>query len=164
MNRSLEPLALLIKQTQHRQNRMMEAALSPLDVSLVQWNALREIDRNSGSSMHRLAELTFNSDQAFGTLTARLGRLGLIKQRPGTGRALITELTARGKSVFDQGYPLIIGVCATFLGSLTEAERRLLTSLLTKVLITESQMPARSKVGARNSLEAARTRDRALTD
>ena len=156
MNRSLEPLALLIKQTQHRQNRMMEAALSPLDVSLVQWNALREIDRNSGSSMHRLAELTFNSDQAFGTLTARLGRLGLIKQRPGTGRALITELTARGKSVFDQGYPLIIGVCATSLGSLTEAERRLLTSLLTKVLSTESQMPARSKAAARNPLEAVR--------
>jgi hypothetical protein len=35
---------------------------------LVQWNALREIERNPGCSQHRLAERTFNSDQAFGSL------------------------------------------------------------------------------------------------
>ena len=68
MERSLEPLALLIKRAQHRQNRMMAASLEPLGVSLAQWNALREIDRNPGAPLRRLAEASFNSDQAIGTL------------------------------------------------------------------------------------------------
>ncbi len=72
MSSSLEPLGLLIKTVQHRHHRTLDAKLAPLGVSLVQWSALREIDRHPGVSMHRLAELTFNSDQAFGTLATRL--------------------------------------------------------------------------------------------
>ena len=65
MSSTLEPLALLIKQAQHRHHQALDTALTPLGISLVQWNALREIHRHPDSSQHRLAELTFNSDQLF---------------------------------------------------------------------------------------------------
>ena len=134
MERSLEPLALLVKQVQHLQNRKMAASLEPLGVSLAQWNAMREIDRHPGASLRKLAEASFNSDQAFGTLVARLERLGMVVQRPGKGRALVTELTDAGERVLHAGYPAIMGVCAKLLGALGEAECGLLEGLLNKVL------------------------------
>ena len=91
MNRSLEPLALLIKKAQFRQNRQMEEKVNQVGITLVQWNALREIDRNPSCSMHFLAELTFNSDQAFGKLVARLLRSGLVQRQSGAGRALVQQ-------------------------------------------------------------------------
>jgi len=134
MKTSLEPLAALIKKAQHRQNRMMEASLHHLGISLVQWNALREIDRNPGCSQHRLAELTFNSDQAFGTLITRLQRLGLVKRRPGAGRAIVVQLTAEGKSLLRQGAPHIVDVCATSFAALTDHDRDVLAALMLKLL------------------------------
>lgn len=72
-------------------------------VTLVQWNALREIDRNPAASMHLLAELTFNPDQAFGTLAHNLLRAGLIKRQQGQGRVLIPVLTERGPVLLMEG-------------------------------------------------------------
>ena len=43
--------------------------------------------------MHRLAEVSFNSDQAFGTLATRLIRAGLIARDAGPGRVLTHRLT-----------------------------------------------------------------------
>ena len=86
MSSALESLALLIKQAQHRNHQALDAVLAPMGISFVQWNALREIHRHPDSSQHRLAELTFNSDQSFGRLTTRLRRSKLVTRRPGAGR------------------------------------------------------------------------------
>ena len=53
-------------------HRGANEALAELDISLVQWDALRHMDRNPGASLHDLAQLTFQTDQSFGALAARM--------------------------------------------------------------------------------------------
>src|ERR1700679_3259702 len=104
----LENLGLIIKRVQARNHRSLDERLSRLGISLVQWNALREIDRNPGRSAHALAELTFNSDQAFGALTTRLERLCFVQRQNGKGRAIHQILTAKGKQMQEQGYEIYL--------------------------------------------------------
>ncbi len=134
---SLEHLGLLVKQLQHRHHRALDARLAPLGISLVQWNALREIVRHPGSSQHRLAEITFNSDQAFGTLLTRLLRLGLVERHPGAGHATVHHLTAKGETLFQEGHTLVLEVFAQSFAPLNEDERALLCGLLAKMLGNE---------------------------
>jgi len=134
MSSSIEAVALLIKKAQHRHHRWMDAALAALDLTLVQWNALREIHRNPGASMHRLADLTFNSDQAFGMLATRLLRAGLILRVQGPGRATQHRLTEKGEALFRQGDVLVQEIFAKSFASLSEPERDALAALLTKLL------------------------------
>lgn len=130
----LENLGLAIKRLQHRNYRALDAKLAPLGISLVQWSALREIENNPGLCMHRLAEITFNSDQAFGTLMARLLRQRLIERQPGTGRANIHLLTPRGRTLLSEGYKGVRRVLAKTFAALSADERAQLQSLLAKVL------------------------------
>ena len=138
MSSVLEPLGRLIKQAQYRHHRAMDANLAVLGITLVQWNALREIDRHPGSTMHALAELTFNSDQAFGTLATRMLRDGLIERRPGLGRATLHSLTPKGKTLLDQGRVIALEVLANSFAPLDEDERAMLSALLRK-LVGEDQ-------------------------
>ena len=130
----LEILGFSIKRLQYRNQRAADAQLASLGISLVQWNALREIERNPGLSMHRLAELTFNSDQAFGTLMARLLRQKLIERQPGTGRANVHRLTPHGRTLVAGGHKCLRQVLARTFAPLSAEERTRLQSLLTKVL------------------------------
>jgi DNA-binding MarR family transcriptional regulator len=131
----LESLGLAIKRIQHRHHRALDGKMSAaLGISLVQWNALREIDRNPGSAMHALAELTFNSDQAFGTLAQRLKRLGLVKQKPGPGRAIVLGLTDKGLELRRRGQAILLEVATNSFAPLNERERVTLLKLLTKML------------------------------
>src|SRR5471030_618092 len=131
MTISLEALGLLVKQAQHRQHRALEAQLAPLGVSLVQWNALREIDRHPGSTMHGLAELTFNSDQAFGTLVTRLMKMGLVARQPGQGRAMLHTLTPAGAAMLHQCHQVVPKVTSDNFAPLSQADRKELSRLLT---------------------------------
>ena len=137
MTISLEALGLLVKKAQHRQHRALEAQLAPLGVSLVQWNALREIDRNPGSTMHGLAELTFNSDQAFGTLVTRLMKMGLVERRSGLGRAMIHTLTPEGSAKLRQCQQVVPKVTSQNFAPLSEADRKELSRLLTMLVDSE---------------------------
>ena len=84
--------------------------------------------------MHRLAALTFNSDQAFGTLATRLRKLGLIERLPGGGRAMVHGLTPKGRTLLGAGRPLVQKVLSQSFAPLTEAERATLQELLSKLL------------------------------
>lgn len=134
MSRALEDLGLSLKKVQSRHHRALDAQLLRLGVSLVQWNALREIDRNPGSTAHRLAELTFNSDQAFGTLTTRLLRLGFIERQSGPGRANTHRLTPGGKVMLTKGQEVMQKVLMASFASLSQEERTTLSKILTKLL------------------------------
>ena len=135
MSRTLEELGLNLKKVQSRHHRALDAQLLRLGVSLVQWNALREIDRNPGSTAHRLAELTFNSDQAFGTLTTRLLRLGFIERHPGPGRANMHRLTPSGKVMLAKGQEVMQKVLTASFAPLSQEERTTLWKILTKLLV-----------------------------
>ena len=139
MSISLEALGHLIKTVQHRHHRALDTALGALGISLVQWNALREIDRNPAASMHRLAELTFNSDQAFGTLVSRLLRAGLIERRQGRGRVLVHALTEEGKLLFDKGLLRHDAVLETSFAALSGDEQNTLGTVLAKLI--QSSIP-----------------------
>lgn len=134
MSSPLESLGLLVKRAQYRNHRALDAKLVPLGISLVQWNAMREIHRNPGSSMHDVAELTFNSDQAFGALTKRLIRQGLVERRPGRGRVTVHRLTAKGEILLDQATGIVSAVLVTLFAPLSKEERAALGALLTKLL------------------------------
>ena len=152
MSKHLERLALLIKKAQHRHHRLLDAQLTAnLGVSLVQWGALREIHRNPTESMHQLAKLTFNSDQAFGALTTRLLRLGLIKRSPGKGRAVIHSLTEKGERLLQQGRKFVFAALEQSFAVLSEEECAVLLGLFTKLLSqgTERSTLRRARRGVR---------------
>ncbi|USQ86074.1 MarR family transcriptional regulator [Streptomyces phaeoluteigriseus] len=130
MTTDLEALGLAIKRAQHRNHRTMDAALREIGVTLVQWDALRAIDRMPGASGHELAVATFQSDQAFGTLAGRLVERGLIARSAGRGRRFEHILTEAGRTALAEGQQLSIGVLQDLFAPLDEARRtELLRSL-----------------------------------
>ena len=130
----LEQLGLSIKRLQDRHHRAVETRLADVGVTLAQWHALREIDRHPGSSQTRLAELTFNSAQAFGTLVARMEAADLVARDSGTGRALAVHLTPKGKRLLKEGRRPVQEVLKASFQNLDEAERASLQQLLDKAL------------------------------
>jgi DNA-binding MarR family transcriptional regulator len=96
MPRRLPEIGLDVKRLQMRHHRAINARLAPLGVSLVQWDTLRHLDQNPDASLHALAQLTFQTDQSFGALAARMADRGLIVRVPGGGRAVRHRLTAKG--------------------------------------------------------------------
>ncbi|MGU3409737.1 MarR family winged helix-turn-helix transcriptional regulator [Microbacterium sp. M1A1_1b] len=130
MTTDLERLGQAIKRTQWRNHRTMDTALHHVGVTLVQWDALRAIDRMPGASGHDLAVATFQSDQAFGTLATRMVDRGLIVRSAGQGRRIEHALTPAGRSALDQGHRIAGQVLDDLFAPLGEAERRTLADLL----------------------------------
>ena len=136
MSKQLEELALSIKQAQDRQHRALDAALAEVGITLVQWHAMREIDRNPGCSQSALSALTFNSNQALGTLLQRLAKSGLVTHESGGGRAITHTLTPEGKARMEQGRSVVHRVYKTLFGAINADEREQLLGLLRKMLAT----------------------------
>jgi DNA-binding MarR family transcriptional regulator len=103
-------------------------------LTLVQWNALREINRNPEQPLRQLARLTFNSDQAFGALATRLVARGYVKRRSGFGRATIHELTSLGKSSLGKADNVVHEVVTSSFAELSKQDRDSLHSMLSKIL------------------------------
>ena len=134
MTVELENLALAIKRLQYRHHRTLDARLAPLGITLVQWDALRAISRHSNASSHRLAQLTFQTDQSFGALANRLVARGLINRVAGPGRALRHCLTPAGEALLSEGYPMYDEVLSKSFSPLSSTERDTLYDLLTRLL------------------------------
>jgi len=133
MTTDLEALGLAIKRAQYRNHRTMDAALREIGVSLVQWDALRAIERMPGASGHELAVATFQSDQAFGTLASRLVERGLIVRSAGHGRRVAHTLTEAGHTALVEGRQLSIGVLEDLFAPLDDAQRTALLRSLRKL-------------------------------
>lgn len=127
---SLEMLGQTIKRAQYRNHRTMDAALRELGVTLVQWDALRAIERMPGASGHDLAVATFQSDQAFGTLANRLDQRGLIARTAGHGRRIEHTLTDEGRQILVDGHAIAGSVLADLFSPLAEEDRATLLRLL----------------------------------
>ena len=84
--------------------------------------------------MHRLAEVSFNSDQAFGTLATRLIRAGLIARDEGPGRVLTHRLTPAGEAALRAGRGPANRVVEASLSVLSVEEKDQLARLLAKAL------------------------------
>jgi DNA-binding MarR family transcriptional regulator len=130
MTTNLELLGQAIKQAQYRNHRAMDAALREAGVSLVQWDALRAIDRMPGASGHDLAVATFQSDQAFGTLANRLVALGFISRAAGRGRRIEHTLTASGQDALKEGHRIALRVLEDLFAPLDDEQRVVLARVL----------------------------------
>jgi DNA-binding MarR family transcriptional regulator len=130
MTTNLESLGQAIKRAQYRNHRTMDAALRDVGVSLVQWDALRAIDRMPGASGHDLAVATFQSDQAFGTLANRLADRALISRTAGRGRRIEHTLTPSGKDALQEGNRIAAHVLEDLFAPLEEEHRAALARAL----------------------------------
>lgn len=134
MTRPLAQIGLAVKRLQHRHHKAADAALAGHGISLVQWDALRHISENPGASLHDLAVLTFQSDQGFGTLAARMVERGLIERVAGPGRAVRHQLTERGERLRGEGQAAVDAVLAESFAVLDAGELATLDALLRKLV------------------------------
>ena len=141
MNTNLEALGQAIKRAQYRNHRTMDAALREAGVSLVQWDALRAIDRMPRASGHDLAVATFQSDQAFGTLALRLVDRGLIRREAGQGRRIEHVLTEEGREALDRGHRIAAATLPELFAPLAEEDRSVLARILATLTGAESTGP-----------------------
>jgi DNA-binding MarR family transcriptional regulator len=122
-----------VKRLQARHHRDANARLAPLGLSIVQWDTLRQLDLNPEASLHRLAELTFQTDQSFGGLASRMVDRGLIERMPGPGRAVRHRLTAKGRELRRAGERLVDDVLKDSFSPLTRKELETFDALLGKL-------------------------------
>lgn len=132
MPTDIEELGRAVKRVQARNHWALDTALGSVGTTLAQWDALRAIGRNPAASAHHLAQETFQSDQAFGTLATRLVRQALIERRPGSGRRIEHYLTEAGQRMLDAGRPIARAVGADTFANLDEEDRATLLALLEK--------------------------------
>jgi DNA-binding MarR family transcriptional regulator len=130
----LEDLGQAVKRLQHRHHRTLDARLAPLGITLVQWDALRAISQHPNASSHRLAQLTFQTDQSFGSLAGRLVARGLIDRVAGPGRALRHRLTPAGEALLSKGHTVVNGVLSESFSPLSSMELDTFYGLLTRLL------------------------------
>jgi DNA-binding MarR family transcriptional regulator len=142
-----ETLGRAIKQVQWRNHRELDTRLHAIGSTVVQWDALRAIAASPGASAHDLAQATFQSDQAFGTLANRLVRQGLIERRPGHGRRIAHYLTPSGEATLSAGRQVAHEVFRESFAPLSARDRRELLKLLRRVA---------AQAGPRNGLGPGR--------
>jgi DNA-binding MarR family transcriptional regulator len=131
---SLQELGLSIKRLQSRHHKEADRALDEVGLTLVQWDALRHLHANPDASLHDLAELTFQSDQAMGSLASRLIARGYIERVASPGRAVRHALTREGDEARVAGADVMNAVLADSFAPLSAAERERLGGLLRKLL------------------------------
>lgn len=134
MTRPIQEIGLSVKRLQARHHRAIDSELAPLDVSLVQWDALRHLAGNPGASLHDLARLTFQTDQSFGTLAGRMIERGLIERVPGPGRAVRHRLTDKGQALRRTGDEIVGRVLTDSFSALTAAQLKTFDALLARLL------------------------------
>ena len=135
MTRPLRQIGLAVKRLQNRHLRAIDTALTGFGISLVQWDALRHIAENPDASLHDLAQLTFQSDQGFGTLAARMVERGFIERLTGPGRAVRHRLTERGELLRAEATMVVESVLADSFAPLTAAELATFDALLQKLVV-----------------------------
>ena len=131
----LREIGLAVKRLQVQHHRAADAALSAIDVSLVQWDALRHLAQNPDASLHDLALLTFQSDQSFGALASRLETRGLVERGPGPGRAVKHRLTQKGSRVQAAGGDILDSMLEQSFASLTPGQREDFGAMLAQLVV-----------------------------
>ena len=141
MGRAAREIGASVKRLQVRQHRAIYAQLAPLNITPVQWDALRHLERHPDASLHDLARLTYQTDQSFGTLAARMIDRGLIERLAGPGRAVRHRITGEGRDLLDAADDIVDTVLETSLGFLDAKERDQFDALLTRLLPPPPQLP-----------------------
>jgi len=89
-------IAVLLRRAQLRKQTACELELARWEMTLPQWGMLNAVATHPDSSTHALALLTGQSDQAAGSVVARLERRGLLERRNDRGKAILHRVTPEG--------------------------------------------------------------------
>jgi DNA-binding MarR family transcriptional regulator len=141
MGRSTVEIEASVKRLQVRHHRAIYAQLGPLNITPVQWDALRHLDRNPDASLHDLARLTYQTDQSFGTLAVRMIDRGLIERVAGPGRAVRHRVTDEGRDLLAAADQIVDTVLDAAFGRLSTTELEQFDALLTRLLPPPPQLP-----------------------
>ena len=134
----MQDIGIAVKRLQWRHHTEASKQLAELGVSLPQWDVLRRLYENPSASLHALAQLTFQTDQSFGSLATRMVDRGLIERVPGPGRAVKHRLTAEGQRLRAAGQELVDEVFGQSFGGLTDHQLDQLGDLLDSALGADS--------------------------
>ena len=121
-----------LKITQHRLRQRLDAELARLGVTAAQNAVLLSVAGNPRMSNAELARAAFVTPQTMQAILVNLERGGLIvrKPHPVHGRVIMTELTAAGQRVVEEGAKASDIVERQMLSRLSPEEAGLLCDLL----------------------------------
>jgi DNA-binding MarR family transcriptional regulator len=128
---SVQDVGLAVKRLQWQHHREANRRLSAVGLSLVQWDVLRHLHEAPDASLHALAELTFQTDQAMGELARRMAARGLLARVNGPGRAVRHAVTPAGEAARQAGSGIVDGVLDETIGRLSPQQQATLCRLLT---------------------------------
>ncbi len=134
MGRSKQETGLWVKRLQMQHHRAANEALETFGLTLVQWDALRHFTQNPGASLHKIAELTFQTDQSMGALAGRLVAHELLRRVSGPGRAVRHELTDRGTQLYREATDVMETVLTASFAPLTTTELATLDGFLQRLV------------------------------
>jgi DNA-binding MarR family transcriptional regulator len=129
-----EEIDRLVRAVHQVCRRGIDVRLGRHGISVVQWHALQAISDNPGLALRHLAQLTGHSDQAFGTLVARLLARGYVARRRGNGRTMTHEVTVLGTVMLSGANEIAHRVLTLLFQPLSEGDRQSLQVLLCRVL------------------------------
>ena len=123
----------LLKAASSALHTAMEAVLRPLDMTITHYACLELLSQRPGLSNSELARGAFVTRQSMNVLLQTLERQGLVVRpsQPPAGRALPTELTARGRHQLQTASAAVRRVEQTMLANLTPDQQTHLRHLLT---------------------------------
>jgi DNA-binding MarR family transcriptional regulator len=131
---SVQDVGLAVKRLQWHHHREANRRLSAVGLSLVQWDVLRHLHEKPDASLHALAELTFQTDQAMGELARRMVARGLLERVDGPGRVVRHAVTSDGETARLAGSGIVDGVLEETVGRLSTQQQATLCRLLTTAL------------------------------
>ncbi|RFA07907.1 MarR family transcriptional regulator [Subtercola boreus] len=124
----------LLKKASSALHSAMEAVLRPLGMNITHYSCLELLSQRPGLSNSELARGAFVTRQSMNVLLVALERDGLVTRAPqaSTGRALPTELTAKGRAQLATASAAVRAIEDRMTTSFSAAERSNLGDLLSR--------------------------------
>jgi DNA-binding MarR family transcriptional regulator len=127
-------LGYLLKEASSALHASMEEVLRPLGMNITHYSCLELLAQRPGLSNSELARGAFVTRQSMNVLLHSLEREGIVTRsiRPESGRALPTQLTAKGRSQLAAASAAVRAVEDRMKADLTASERTSLADLLSR--------------------------------
>jgi len=127
-------LGYLLKEASSALHTSMEEVLRPLGMNITHYSCLELLAQRPGLSNSELARGAFVTRQSMNVLLLSLERDGIVTrpERPESGRALPTELTAKGRTQLASASAAVKVVEDRMKSDLSAAERTSLGDLLSR--------------------------------
>jgi DNA-binding MarR family transcriptional regulator len=137
-------LGYMLKAAASTLHSALEAVLRPLGMTITHYSCLELLAQRPGLSNSELARGAFVTRQSMNVLLQTLERQGLVVRpaRAPVGRALPTELTARGRRQLTMASAAVRRVEQDMLANLNASEQDQMRRLLTACIASLTEPPA----------------------